>query len=104
MDPEGWIPVELLAGFKRMRALTTSLPLVREMLGVSALAELDASADRVRMGSGRWQPFVLPPTAPEPAHAVSPGAPRGKSADDDEEVDVVVHDGVTHAGTPALAA
>jgi hypothetical protein len=98
MDVEGWIPVDLLASFKRVRTLTPNAALVREMFAVSGLAELDEHAERVRMSGGRWQQFVLPPTAPELLQAppVTPGDDAlltpGDSLDEDDNVEIVVGD------------
>lgn len=60
MDAEGWIPVALLAGFKRIQTLTVDPVLIREMLRLSNQAELDATQDRVRMALGQWTSYLLP--------------------------------------------
>ena len=58
MDNEGWIPISLLASFKRVQQLHTDADIVREVLSQSALVEV--SGDWVRMGGRLWEMFVLP--------------------------------------------
>jgi la-related protein 1 len=58
MDNEGWIPISLLASFKRVRQLHTDAAIVREVLSRSAVVEV--SGDCVRMGGRQWVLFVLP--------------------------------------------
>lgn len=60
MDAEGWIPVTLLASFKRIQTHTTDAALVREMLRLSNQAELDITQERVRMALGQWASYLLP--------------------------------------------
>lgn len=62
MDNEGWIPISLLASFKRVRQLHTDADIVREVLSRSEMVEV--SGDWVRMGGRHWEIFVLP-SAPQ---------------------------------------
>lgn len=72
MDNEGWIPISLLASFKRVKQLHTDADIVREMLSRSAVVEV--SGDWVRMGGRQWELFVLP-NAPR---SVVTGVDRGE--------------------------
>ncbi|KAG9311612.1 hypothetical protein JVU11DRAFT_7822 [Chiua virens] len=58
MDDEGWIPISLLASFKRVRQLHTDADVAREVLSRSRVVEVNG--DWVRMGSRQWESFVLP--------------------------------------------
>lgn len=62
MDAHGWIPIPLVASFNRVRTLTHSGALVREVMGLSAL--LEVRGDRVRLRDGLWRPYVLPEAVP----------------------------------------
>ena len=59
MDSRGWIPIPLLADFKRVRSLTGDVNTVREILMLSK--QVEVRDDHVRML--QWAQFVLP-TAP----------------------------------------
>ncbi|KAF8065578.1 LARP6B [Scenedesmus sp. PABB004] len=47
-DPEGWVPLRMLAGFKRVKALTRELGLVADALAGSEALDLDRAGERVR--------------------------------------------------------
>ncbi|EJD54779.1 hypothetical protein AURDEDRAFT_110265 [Auricularia subglabra TFB-10046 SS5] len=72
MDSRGWIPIALVATFNRVRALTASPALVREVMGVSAL--LEVRGDRVRLRDAQWKPYVTPDAVPS----------AGDSSDDED--------------------
>ncbi|KAG8216556.1 hypothetical protein J3R82DRAFT_6737 [Butyriboletus roseoflavus] len=83
MDNEGWIPISLLASFKRVRQLQTDADIVREVLNRSGVVEV--SGDRVRMGGRQWEVFVLPGAPKSVVTAVdregkSPGPPYDDDA------------------------
>lgn len=58
MDNEGWIPISLLASFKRVQQLHTDADIVRVVLSRSTVVEV--SGDWVRMRGRQWELFVLP--------------------------------------------
>lgn len=58
MDSRGWIPIQLLASFNRVRSTTQNYYLVREVLTLSTIVEV--RGDYVRMGGGQWERYVLP--------------------------------------------
>jgi hypothetical protein len=58
MDSKGWIPIQLLASFNRVRQLTLDIMLVRDVLLLSSVAQVHHGGDWVRMGG--WESFVLP--------------------------------------------
>ncbi|KAI0674457.1 hypothetical protein C8Q78DRAFT_989386 [Trametes maxima] len=60
MDSRGWIPIQLIASFNRVRSLTTDAHLVAEVLALSMLVEVHDGYVRMR----QWRQFVLP-TAPK---------------------------------------
>ena len=58
MDSKGWIPIQLLASFNRVRQLTLDIALVRDVLLLSSVAQVHQGGDWTRMGG--WESFVLP--------------------------------------------
>jgi la-related protein 1 len=58
MDSRGWIPIPLIASFNRVRTLTTDARLVKDVLILSKIVEVNA--DWVRMGGNQWERYVLP--------------------------------------------
>ncbi|KAI0032592.1 hypothetical protein K488DRAFT_49542 [Vararia minispora EC-137] len=110
MDAKGWIPIALLASFKRVQALTQQEALVHEVLAYSRVVEVRVG--HVRPGDGEWKQYVLPnapPSVVEPgldgAPAVGtvlmPGTevvPDGDDEDEDEdEVEIIMGQGAGHA-------
>ncbi|KAF0497666.1 La-related protein 1 [Gigaspora margarita] len=57
MDSEGYVPIVLLAGFNRVKALTMDMDLVREALLSSYIVEVNE--DKVRKRDG-WESWLLP--------------------------------------------
>lgn len=103
MNPEGWISIQLLASFNRIRQLTPDPPLVREVLALSSVAEV--SGDWVRMGNNQWAPFVLPPSTPS-AHQPTPETATvqesmeedGNAEEEDDDVEFVMGQEHENAG------
>lgn len=60
MDPQGWLDVELIASFNRLRRLTSDLNLVRELMSMSAMIEVSPDGQKCRMSNNVWQAFVAP--------------------------------------------
>jgi hypothetical protein len=58
MDDQGWIPISLIASFNRVKQLTTEVQLVRDVLNLSSLTEVEG--EYVRMASEQWKQFILP--------------------------------------------
>lgn len=79
MDHEGWIPISLLASFKRVQHLCMDIDIVREVLGRSGMAEV--SGDWVRMGGRQWEVFVLPNAPRSVVTGVDSGEGRGPMPD-----------------------
>lgn len=113
MDAEGWIPIAILAGFNRIRTLTPDPALVRDVLALSALAEVrDAHA---RMSGGLWQQFVLPNAQPSAFGDAPVGSglvggagkeeeSKEEEGEEEEEVEFVVGPEAGRAWTPTAAA
>ena len=77
MDSRGWIPIPLLAEFKRVRQLTGDLHTVKDVLILSK--QVEVRDDHVRML--QWAQFVLP-TAPRSVIEVTDpqeGGPPGEA-------------------------
>ncbi|KAI0646450.1 hypothetical protein C8Q79DRAFT_1000768 [Trametes meyenii] len=75
MDSRGWIPIQLIASFNRVRTLTTEAHLVAEVLALSTLVEVHNSHVRMR----QWQQFVLP-TARRSVVEPDNGAPSAQES------------------------
>ncbi|KAF5380054.1 hypothetical protein D9615_006132 [Tricholomella constricta] len=60
MDSRGWVPIALIASFNRVRQLTMDIQLVRDVLMLSSVVQVQD--EWVRMAS--WEQFVLPDAAP----------------------------------------
>jgi len=66
MDSEGWVSIQTIASFNRVRALTGgatleyATTLVKDVLLLSTLVEVDTERDRVRLTEGKWSNFLLP--------------------------------------------
>ncbi|THU93317.1 hypothetical protein K435DRAFT_584294, partial [Dendrothele bispora CBS 962.96] len=57
MDSRGWIPINLIASFNRVKQLTTDEGLVREVMALSSMVEIRGEFVRIR---GVWERYVLP--------------------------------------------
>ncbi|KAG5644339.1 hypothetical protein DXG03_008636 [Asterophora parasitica] len=60
MNSRGWVPISLIASFNRVRQLTMDYQLVRDVLMLSSV--VNVQDEWVRMTS--WEQFVLPDAAP----------------------------------------
>ncbi|KAJ7076108.1 hypothetical protein B0H15DRAFT_606094 [Mycena belliarum] len=69
MDSQGWVRIDVLASFKRVQSKTTDVNLVRDVLGLSAYAEI--RGEWVRSTEG-WERFVLPTARPSVVDVESP--------------------------------
>lgn len=58
MDNHGWVPISVIASFNRVRQLTYDVGLVRDVMGLSLLIEVQG--DKVRLRDRQWAPFILP--------------------------------------------
>ncbi|KAA1473060.1 winged helix DNA-binding domain-containing protein, partial [Dentipellis sp. KUC8613] len=100
MDSRGWIPIALLASFRRVRQLTPDAALVHEVLLLSTIVEV--IGEHVRMGSGEWRQFVLPDAPASTvevselagteaeAEAAEGECEEGEEEDEDDEVEFVI--------------
>lgn len=61
MDNRGWIPIQLIASFNRVRQQTQDVQLVHEVLNLSELVEVRDA--HVRLRNGQWKSIVLPDAA-----------------------------------------
>ncbi|KAI9012018.1 hypothetical protein CLU79DRAFT_722393 [Phycomyces nitens] len=59
MDAQGYVDLQLLANFNRVKGLTTDMALIRESIQSSTL--LDVSSDKIRRKEG-WQTWLIQPT------------------------------------------
>ncbi|KAJ1965706.1 hypothetical protein GGI12_000567 [Dipsacomyces acuminosporus] len=59
MDPDGYVPLTLIAGFNRLKAVTTDMSVICEALDTSDKVELNEARDRVRK-RGDWGTWLFP--------------------------------------------
>jgi len=69
MDEEGWVPIALVAGFRRIQSMTNDLSIIQEAVAASQKLELNAPATHVRL-KDNWGEWILPPKRTEPNPAV----------------------------------
>ncbi|KAG0766608.1 hypothetical protein G6F57_001734 [Rhizopus arrhizus] len=70
MNSEGYVPFTLIAGFNRVKNLTTDMDMIRASVELSQLLEKDQSGDMLRRKEG-WEIWILPATKEDAAAAVS---------------------------------
>ncbi|KAL9249827.1 La-related protein [Drosera capensis] len=64
MDQQGWVPISLIAGFKKMRGLTDNIQLILESVKGSRVVEVQGDRIRRRDDWGKW---ILLPAGELPA-------------------------------------
>jgi len=64
MDTEGWISIPMIASFNRIKSLTPEVPLVKEMMELSSL--LEVQGEHVRIAGEDAKKWVLPDAKPSP--------------------------------------
>jgi la-related protein 1 len=69
MTDEGWLPIGLLAGFRRIESMTTDLSIVIEAIQASTLLEANAQNSHIRLRNDEWRRWILAP------QQSAPGAP-----------------------------
>ncbi|KAL1217072.1 La-related protein 1B [Cardamine amara subsp. amara] len=76
MDDEGWVPVRVIAGFRRLAELTNNIQTILEALRSSEVVEIKGETLRRR---GDWDKYLLPHEASKsgPAVAASSNASLG---------------------------
>uniref|UniRef100_V5E7T4 HTH La-type RNA-binding domain-containing protein n=2 Tax=Kalmanozyma brasiliensis (strain GHG001) TaxID=1365824 RepID=V5E7T4_KALBG len=80
MDAQGWVDMGVLAGFKRVQAMTEDVQTVKDALLYSAVLDVDGWRVRRRFG---WEMYVLP--AAEMVESEVNGRPNGDKAEKDGE-------------------
>ena len=100
MDSRGWVTIDLLASFNRIRQLTTDPSIVRDVLGLSSLVEVREPF--VRLVDDNWRHYIFP-DAPEStveglqqtaAHVneTNDSVAEYEDDDDDDDLVIVMHD------------
>ncbi|KAI3665348.1 hypothetical protein L6452_43972 [Arctium lappa] len=64
MDEQGWVPVNLIAGFKKVSSLTDNVQLILDAMRTSSIVEVQGEKIRRR---NDWKRWLMPP----PAHYLS---------------------------------
>ncbi|KAK1325001.1 hypothetical protein QJS10_CPA01g00368 [Acorus calamus] len=57
MDGQGWVPISLIAGFNRVKQMTTDIQIILNAVRASTLVELKDGKIRRRVG---WTKWILP--------------------------------------------
>ena len=66
MDAQGFVDLQVLANFNRVKALTTNIALICDALRRSEVVELSRDEKKLRKRQG-WETWVLPSAAPSTA-------------------------------------
>lgn len=61
MDSKGWLLIDEIASFNRVKQLTTDIELVHEVLSQSSIIEM--RENYIRLSNGKWKNYVLPDAA-----------------------------------------
>lgn len=69
MDEQGWVPVKLIAGFKKVTELTDDIQLILHALRSSSVVEVQGEKLRAR---NDWRRWILPPSV----HYAAISSPR----------------------------
>ncbi|KAI8072163.1 uncharacterized protein B0P05DRAFT_573094 [Gilbertella persicaria] len=77
MDAEGYVPLSLIAGFNRVRGLTSDMSLVRGSLNLSKILEVKQQEDELflRKKEG-WETWVLPAAGTAATTKTDSGVPQ----------------------------
>ncbi|KAJ1403907.1 Winged helix-like DNA-binding domain superfamily [Sesbania bispinosa] len=59
MDDQGWVPIKLIAGFKKVMLLTENIQLILDAVRTSSIVEVQGDKIRRRNDWGRW---IMPPS------------------------------------------
>ncbi|KAH9822619.1 hypothetical protein DFH28DRAFT_1049885 [Melampsora americana] len=84
MDDEGWVKIDTISSFNRIKTLSTDQNLIKEVMSLSAFLEVDGERNLVRK-KGDWSEWLLPipPLQPYPSVAeVHPTASQPSPASD----------------------
>ncbi|KAK4849753.1 hypothetical protein QYF36_000547 [Acer negundo] len=60
MDEQGWVPIALIAGCRRVKNLTTNIQLILDSLRTSAVVEVQDDKVRRRSDWMKWVPIASP--------------------------------------------
>ncbi|XVE82439.1 hypothetical protein DITRI_Ditri16bG0005000 [Diplodiscus trichospermus] len=66
MDDQGWVPIKLIAGFKKVSLLTDNIQLILDALQSSAVVEVQGDKVRKRV---EWNKWIMPPSVQFPTHS-----------------------------------
>ncbi|KAL4582754.1 hypothetical protein LXL04_007313 [Taraxacum kok-saghyz] len=96
MDEQGWVPVSLIAGFKKVLYLTDNLQLILDAMRASTKVEVQGNKMRRR---NDWMNWLMNPAA----HYLSSPRAVGQGSNEDSlgtklETVVTLNDGVDHVG------
>ncbi|MBA0785704.1 hypothetical protein Gotri_025981 [Gossypium trilobum] len=64
MDDQGWVPIKLIAGFRKVSLLTDNIQLIRDALRSSTVVEVEGEKVRKRID---WMKWILPSSVKFPA-------------------------------------
>ncbi|KAK8569317.1 hypothetical protein V6N13_107155 [Hibiscus sabdariffa] len=70
MDDQGWVPLKLIASFRKVSLLTDNIQLIRDVLRSSTVVEVQGEKVRKRID---WMKWIMPPSIQFP---IRPGQDR----------------------------
>lgn len=83
MDGQGWVDIGVVAGFKRVQAITSDVSMVKDALLHSTVLDVDEHGMKVRRRFG-WELYTLAPLAMSPAAADGADESVGRDVDEKE--------------------
>ncbi|CBQ70426.1 conserved hypothetical protein [Sporisorium reilianum SRZ2] len=98
MDAQGWVDIAVVAGFKRVQAITRDVGMVKDALLHSAVLDVDEQGMRVRRRFG-WELYTLPSAAGVSANGNvraeegDTAAPTARAEEDEDALGVVAASG-----------
>jgi la-related protein 1 len=109
MDTEGWISIAMIASFNRIKTYSADVALVKEMMEVSSL--LEVQGDHVRIAGDQAKKWVLPDAKPSPfppseftpTPATTAAASVSDTLDTEENDSTAVSDCLSINGNPENA-
>jgi len=74
MTDEGWVPIALIAGFRRIQNLTSDISILMEAITTSTLVEINPQSTHIRLRN-EWPRWILAPQKPGAAPATAAAPP-----------------------------
>jgi hypothetical protein len=64
MDNQGWVDINMISSFNRIKSLTADASVVKEVAGLSSILQI--KEEHIRLADGQWRQWVLPDAKQSP--------------------------------------